>query len=161
MTLPSPLRREISTTIRMLAIDGVQRANSGHPGAPMGLADLAFLLWDEFLRFDPQDPAWPGRDRFVLSCGHASMLQYALLHLWGYDVSIDDIKAFRQWGSITPGHPEVGMTPGVEVTTGPLGQGVALTRQDAIVRDPARMDAAKTPAWGDFLRPGDSLRRPC
>jgi transketolase len=91
----------------------------------MGLADLAFVLWDEFLRFDPRDPGWVARDRFVLSCGHASMLQYSLLHLFGYDVSLQDIKEFRQWGSNTPGHPEVGHTPGVEVTTGPLGQGVA------------------------------------
>ena len=131
---PSPaLRREITNSIRMLAVDAIQRANSGHPGAPMGLADLAFLLWDEFLRFDPKDPQWPGRDRFVLSCGHASMLQYALLHLWGYDVSLDDLKAFRQWDSKTPGHPEYGHTPGVEVTTGPLGQGVANSEFSGIV----------------------------
>ena len=108
----------------MLAIDYIEKANSGHPGAPMGLADIAFLVWDEYMRFNPE-AKWAARDRFVLSCGHASMLQYALLHLWGFEVSLDDIKAFRQWDSITPGHPEVGMTPGVEVTTGPLGQGVA------------------------------------
>ncbi len=119
------LRTRITSTIRLLAADAVQAANSGHPGAPMGQADLSHVLWDEFLRFDPTDPQWPGRDRFVLSCGHASMLLYAQLHLWGYAVSLDDVKAFRQWDSITPGHPEVGMTPGVEVTTGPLGQGVA------------------------------------
>ena len=92
MSLSEHSRREIATTIRMLAADGVERANSGHPGAPMGLADIAFLLWDEFLRFDPASPNWMGRDRFVLSCGHASMLQYALLHLWGFDVSLDDLK---------------------------------------------------------------------
>jgi len=125
----------------MLSIDAIERANSGHPGAPMGLADIAFLLWDEYLRFDPKDPSWPGRDRFVLSCGHASMLQYSLLHLWGYDVSLDDLKAFRQWDSITPGHPEVGMTPGVEVTTGPLGQGVANSVGMALA---AKMLAART-----------------
>ncbi|MEE2757246.1 MAG: transketolase [Myxococcota bacterium] len=125
MTISSSLRTDITTTIRMLAVDAIEKAKSGHPGAPMGLADIAFLVWDEYLKFDPSAPNWYGRDRFVLSCGHASMLQYALLHLWGYDVSMDDIKAFRQWDSITPGHPEVGMTPGVEVTTGPLGQGVA------------------------------------
>lgn len=125
MTLSTELRRDITTSIRMLAVDAIEKANSGHPGAPMGLADIAFLIWDEYLRFDPARPDWHGRDRFVLSCGHASMLQYALLHLFEYDVSMDDLKAFRQWDSITPGHPEVGMTPGVEVTTGPLGQGVA------------------------------------
>ena len=125
MTLSTELRRDITTSIRMLAVDAIEKANSGHPGAPMGLADIAFLVWDEYLRFDPATPDWHGRDRFVLSCGHASMLQYALLHLFEYDVSMDDLKAFRQWDSITPGHPEVGMTPGVEVTTGPLGQGVA------------------------------------
>ena len=141
VTLSTTLRREITTTIRMLAADGVERANSGHPGAPMGLADIAFLLWDEFLRFDPTDPSWAARDRFVLSCGHASMLQYALVHLWGYDVSMDDLRSFRQWDSITPGHPEVGMTPGVEVTTGPLGQGVANSVGMALA---AKMLAART-----------------
>ena len=112
------LRVDVASTIRMLAADAVETANSGHPGAPMGQADLAFVLWDEFLRFDPQDPDWVGRDRFVLSCGHASMLQYALLHLYGCGLEIEDLKAFRQWGSLTPGHPEVGHTKGVEVTTG-------------------------------------------
>ena len=125
MTLSPALRHKVVTTLRMLAVDGVEKANSGHPGAPLGQADIAFLLFHEFLRFNPTQPAWWGRDRFVLSCGHASMLQYSLLHLWGYDVSLDDLKSFRQWGSITPGHPEVGLTPGVEVTTGPLGQGIA------------------------------------
>lgn len=119
------LRDNLSATIRMLAADAVEKANSGHPGAPMGQADLALVLWDEFLRFDPDAPHWPGRDRFVLSCGHASMLQYALLHLFGFGLTIDDLKSFRQWGSLTPGHPEVGHTDGVEVTTGPLGQGIA------------------------------------
>ncbi len=125
MQLTPVLRQQVANTIRMLAADAIQKANSGHPGAPMGQADLALVLWHEFLRFDPTDPGWAARDRFVLSCGHASMLLYSLLHMWGFDVSMDDIRAFRQWDSITPGHPEVGLTPGVEVTTGPLGQGVA------------------------------------
>ncbi len=111
------------TTIRMLAADGVEKAKSGHPGAPMGMADMAYVLWTDFLRFNPKDPKWMGRDRFVLSGGHASMLLYAMLHLNGFDVTMDDLKNFRQWGSKTPGHPEYGHTPGVEVTTGPLGQG--------------------------------------
>jgi transketolase len=111
--------------IQMLAVDAVQKANSGHPGAPMGLADLTFALWTSHLRYDPSDPAWPNRDRFVLSAGHASMLLYGMLHLSGYDLPMEQIQQFRQWGSITPGHPEVHMTPGVETTTGPLGQGVA------------------------------------
>ena len=111
-------------TIRTLSIDGVQQANSGHPGAPMGMAPMAFALWTRHLRHSPTQPHWPDRDRFVLSAGHASMLVYSLLHLTGYDLSLDDLKAFRQWGSITPGHPEYGLTPGVEATTGPLGQGI-------------------------------------
>ena len=112
-------------TIRTLAIDGVQQANSGHPGAPMGMAPMAYALWTRHLRHSPTHPDWPNRDRFVLSAGHASMLLYSLLHLTGYGVSLDDLKRFRQWGSITPGHPEFGLTPGVEATTGPLGQGLA------------------------------------
>jgi len=117
------LRELIENTIRMLSVDAVQKAGCGHPGAPMGLARLAFELWDQHLRFDPSDPGWALRDRFVLSNGHASMLLYSLLHLYGYDVSLDDLRNFRQLGSKTPGHPEYGDTPGVEVTTGPLGQG--------------------------------------
>ncbi|MBI3790075.1 MAG: transketolase [Gemmatimonadetes bacterium] len=112
-------------TIRTLAMDAVQQAESGHPGTPMALAPLGYRLYTRHLRHDPADPHWPDRDRFVLSAGHASMLQYALLHLTGYGVSLDDLKAFRQWGSLTPGHPEVHHTPGVETTTGPLGQGLA------------------------------------
>jgi transketolase len=112
-------------TVRTLSMDAVQKANSGHPGTPMALAPLAFVLWDRFLRFNPRDPHWPGRDRFVLSNGHASMLLYSMLFLTGFDLTLDDIKSFRQWGSKTPGHPEYGLTPGVEVTTGPLGQGVS------------------------------------
>lgn len=113
-------------SIRFLAIDAVQKANSGHPGLPMGAAPMAFVLWDRFMRFNPKNPKWFNRDRFVLSAGHGCMLQYALLHLTGYDsVTLDDIKQFRQWGSKTPGHPENFETLGVEVTTGPLGQGIA------------------------------------
>jgi transketolase len=110
--------------IRILAMDAVQKADSGHPGTPMALAPIAYLLYTRHLRHDPADPAWPNRDRFVLSCGHASMLLYSSLYLSGYDLSLDDIKNFRQWGSKTPGHPEYGHTPGVETTTGPLGQGI-------------------------------------
>ena len=112
-------------TIRTLSIDGVQKANSGHPGGPMGAAPMAFTLWTRFLRHAPTRPDWPDRDRFVLSAGHASMLLYSLLHLTGYEVSLDDLKSFRQYGSKTPGHPEYGCAPGVETTTGPLGQRIA------------------------------------
>ncbi|MFB2921771.1 transketolase [Aerosakkonema funiforme] len=113
-------------SIRFLAVDAVQKANSGHPGLPMGAAPMAFVLWDRFMRYNPKNPKWFNRDRFILSAGHGSMLQYALLYLMGYDsVTIEDIKQFRQWGSKTPGHPENFVTPGVEVTTGPLGQGIA------------------------------------
>ncbi|RPI30764.1 MAG: hypothetical protein EHM52_02825, partial [Actinomycetota bacterium] len=112
-------------TIRFLAVDGVQKAKSGHPGLPMGAAAVAHTLFTRHLRFDPSDPAWPDRDRFVLSAGHGSMLLYSLLHLTGYDLSLDDLRAFRQWGSKTPGHPEYTHTAGVETTTGPLGQGFA------------------------------------
>ncbi|MEW5991275.1 MAG: transketolase [Chloroflexota bacterium] len=111
-------------TIRTLSIDGVQKANSGHPGAPMGAAPMAYVLWTRFLRHSPSHPDWADRDRFVLSAGHASMLLYSLLHLTGYDLSMEELKSFRQWGSRTPGHPEHGLTPGVEATTGPLGQGL-------------------------------------
>ena len=111
-------------TLKMLAVDAVEAAQSGHPGSPMGQADVAYVLWTRFLRHWPADPAWPGRDRFVLSAGHGSMLLYGLLHLTGYALPLDELKRFRQWGSLTPGHPEVGHTAGVETTTGPLGQGV-------------------------------------
>lgn len=111
--------------IRVLSVDAVQKANSGHPGAPMGLAPMGYELWTHHLRHNPLDPSWPDRDRFVLSLGHASMLIYSLLYLTGYDLELEDLKAFRQWESRTPGHPEYGETPGVETTTGPLGQGVA------------------------------------
>ena len=112
-------------TIRTLAIDAVQKANSGHPGMPMGMADAAYVLWTQFLRHNPHNPDWPDRDRFVLSAGHGSMLLYGLLHLTGYDLSLAELQRFRQWDSLTPGHPEYQLTPGVETTTGPLGQGFA------------------------------------
>ncbi|PLS16780.1 transketolase [Bacillus sp. M6-12] len=113
-------------TIRTLSIDAIEKANSGHPGLPMGAAPMAYTLWTRFLNHNPQNPAWFNRDRFVLSAGHGSMLLYSLLHLSGYGVGMDDIKNFRQWGSKTPGHPEYGHTPGVDATTGPLGQGIAM-----------------------------------
>ena len=123
---PAVSHPEMANAIRFLAIDAVEKAKSGHPGMPMGMADVATVLFSRFLKFDPADPAWPDRDRFVLSAGHGSMLLYALLHLTGYEgVTSDELKAFRQWGSKTPGHPEYGHTPGVETTTGPLGQGIA------------------------------------
>ena len=112
-------------TIRFLAVDAVQAANSGHPGTPMGAASMAYVLWTRFLKHNPSDPSWPNRDRFILSPGHASAMLYALLHLTGYDLPLEEMKRFRQWGSKTPGHPEYGLTPGVEMTTGPLGQGFA------------------------------------
>jgi transketolase len=148
-------------TIRTLVIDAVQRANSGHPGSPMGMAPIAYCLWQQFLRFDPDDPVWPNRDRFVLSSGHCSMLLYALLHLTGvkavnpqYEVlgqpavTLDDIKSFRQLGSKYPGHPEYLWTSGVEATTGPLGQGVAMSVGMAI---------AERWAASYFNRPGFDL----
>ena len=123
---PAVSHAEMANAIRFLAIDAVEQAKSGHPGMPMGMADVATVLFSRFLKFDPADPAWPDRDRFVLSAGHGSMLLYALLYLTGYEgVTSDELKAFRQWGSKTPGHPEYGHTPGVETTTGPLGQGIA------------------------------------
>ncbi|MFN8377992.1 MAG: transketolase [Anaerolineae bacterium] len=126
LPVPAPdLQEQAINTIRTLSIDAVQKANSGHPGLPMGAAAMAFALWTQHLRFNPANPKWSNRDRFVLSAGHGSMLLYSLLHLTGYDLSLDDLKNFRQWGSKTPGHPEYGLTPGVEVTTGPLGSGAA------------------------------------
>ena len=123
--MPTPSRRDLANAIRFLAIDAVQAANSGHPGMPMGMADIAEVLWNDYLSHNPANPGWFNRDRFVLSNGHGSMLQYALLHLSGYDLTINDLKNFRQLESRTPGHPENFMTPGVETTTGPLGQGLA------------------------------------
>jgi transketolase len=120
-----PSRRELANAIRFLSMDAVQEAKSGHPGAPMGMADIAEVLWNDHLVHNPRDPHWPNRDRFVLSNGHGSMLLYSLLHLTGYDLSLEELKNFRQLHSKTPGHPEFGLTPGVETTTGPLGQGLA------------------------------------
>lgn len=126
VSYPDVSHAEMANAIRFLAIDAVEKAKSGHPGMPMGMADVATVLFSQFLKFDPADPEWPDRDRFVLSAGHGSMLLYALLHLTGYEgVTSDELRAFRQWGSKTPGHPEYGHTPGVETTTGPLGQGIA------------------------------------
>jgi len=124
-TKPSALDQLCVNTIRTLSIDAVQKANSGHPGAPMGLAPVAYVLWDRFLRYSPANPHWPNRDRVVLSAGHASMLLYSMLHLTGYDLPLSEIEKFRQIGSKCPGHPEYNITPGVETTTGPLGQGIA------------------------------------
>jgi len=124
MTAPK-LDQLCINTMRFLAIDAVEQANSGHPGTPMGAAPMAYVLWDRFLKHNPEDPTWPDRDRFILSPGHASTLLYSLIHLTGYDLPLEELKQFRQWGSKTPGHPEYGLTPGVEMTTGPLGQGFA------------------------------------
>ena len=132
-------------TIRMLAVDAVEEADSGHPGMPMGSAAKTYTLWDRFLRFNPRDPGWPNRDRYVLSAGHGCMLLYALLHLTGHDLSLDDLRRFRQWSSRTPGHPEHGLVPGVEATTGPLGQGLA---------NAVGMAIAETHLAARFNRPG-------
>jgi len=143
-----PSRRERANAIRALSMDAVQKANSGHPGAPMGMADIAEVLWRDFLKHNPQNPQWADRDRFVLSNGHGSMLIYSLLHLTGYDLSIDDLKQFRQLHSRTPGHPEYGYTPGVETTTGPLGQGIANAVGFAI---------AEKVLGAQFNRPGHAI----
>ncbi len=148
MTQKPDLQRLAIDTIRTLSIDTVQQANSGHPGAPMGAAPMAFTLWTQFLRHAPTTPRWPDRDRFLLSAGHASALLYSMLHLTGYDVSLDDLRSFRQWGSRTPGHPEYGLTPGVEATTGPLGQGLSNGVGMAIAE--ARLAA-------EFNRPGHEI----
>src|SRR4030067_2564281 len=112
-------------TIRFLSVDGVQKANSGHPGMPMACAPIVYVLYSKYMKHNPANPKWLNRDRVVLSAGHGSMLLYSILHLCGYDLSLEELKNFRQWGSKTPGHPEYGETPGVEMTTGPLGQGFA------------------------------------
>lgn len=126
MKNPTPeLARRMANAIRMLSVDAVEKAKSGHPGAPMGMADIAEVLWNRHLKHNPANPHWPDRDRFVLSNGHGSMLIYALLHLTGYDLPMEELKNFRQLHSKTAGHPEVGITPGVETTTGPLGQGIS------------------------------------
>ena len=122
---PDQLQDQAINANRFLAADGVQKANSGHPGLPMGAAAIAYTIWTRHLRHSPTNPQWFNRDRFILSGGHGSMLLYALLYLTGYDLPLAELQSFRQWGSRTPGHPEVGLTPGVETTTGPLGQGFA------------------------------------
>ncbi|TFH39340.1 MAG: transketolase, partial [Chrysiogenales bacterium] len=127
--------RRAATAVRGLSMDAIQKANSGHPGMPMGCAEIATLLWTKIMVHDPSDPGWINRDRFVLSPGHGSMLLYSMLHLGGYGVTMEDIMQFRQFGSITPGHPEYGITPGVETTTGPLGQGFANGIGMALARD--------------------------
>jgi transketolase len=136
-------------TIKALSIDAVEKANSGHPGTPMGLADITFEIWARYLRYDPKDPSWEGRDRFVLSCGHASMLLYSMLHLAGFDLPLSELKRFRQWGSKTPGHPEHFHTKGVETTTGPLGQGIGNAVGFALA---ARMKAARFGGAFDKVR---------
>ncbi|MDR5801315.1 transketolase [Caballeronia sp. LZ001] len=144
----TPDIRQMANALRMLAVDAVQQANSGHPGMPMGMAEIAVALWGRHLKHNPADPDWPDRDRFVLSNGHGSMLLYALLHLTGYDLPIEELKRFRQMGSKTPGHPEVGVTPGVETTTGPLGQGLA---------NAVGMALAEALLAREFNRPGHEI----
>ncbi|MFZ5878332.1 MAG: transketolase [Chloroflexota bacterium] len=149
--MTSDLQNRCINTLRFLSADGVQKANSGHPGLPMGTSAMAYTLWTRHLRHNPRNPKWAGRDRFILSGGHGSMLLYSLLHLTGYDVSLDDLQNFRQWGGITPGHPEYGLTPGVEMTTGPLGQGFATGVGMAI---------AASHLAAEFNRPGYELIDP-
>src|SRR5437660_812830 len=141
-------RRLLCNALRFLAIDAVERAGNGHPGMPMGMAEIAEALWRGYLKQDPADPHWVDRDRFVLSNGHGSMLLYALLHLTGYDLPIEELKRFRQLGSKTPGHPERGVTPGVETTTGPLGQGVS---------NAVGMALAERLLAAEFNRPGHDV----
>ena len=142
------LEQRCINTIRMLAVDAVQQANSGHPGLPMEAAPIAYVLWTRLMRYNPKNPDWPNRDRFVLSGGHGSMLLYAMLHLTGYDLPLDEIRNFRQWESLTPGHPEYGETPGVETTTGPLGQGIATA---------VGMAMAETHLAARYNRPGHEI----
>ncbi len=143
-----PSRRELANAIRALSMDAVQKANSGHPGAPMGMADIAEVLWNDYLRHNPVNPKWPDRDRFVLSNGHGSMLIYSLLHLTGYELPIEELKRFRQLHSKTPGHPEYGYAPGVETTTGPLGQGIT---------NAVGMALAERTLAGQFNKPGHDI----
>jgi len=135
-------------TIRFLSADGVQQANSGHPGLPMGTAAIAYTIWTRHLKFNSRDPQWPDRDRFVLSGGHGSMLLYSLLYLTGFGLTIEDLKQFRQWGSLTPGHPEYGLTAGVETTTGPLGQGFS---------NGVGMAIAEAHLAAEFNKPGNKI----
>ncbi len=161
-TIGAELDQLCVETIKFLSADAVEKAKSGHPGAPMGGADMAFVLWSRFLRFDPRDPNWLGRDRFVLSNGHASMLLYSLLHLFGFDLPLDEIRRFRQWGSRTPGHSEHGDTPGVEATTGPLGQGfgngvgMALAHKMTVARFPDLEEALASRVFG-IVSDGDLM----
>ena len=148
MSNPTAPKLALADAIRALAMDAVQQANSGHPGAPMGMAEIAQALWAGNLRHNPKDPAWANRDRFVLSNGHGSMLIYALLHLTGYDLPIEELKNFRQLHSKTPGHPEVGITPGVETTTGPLGQGLG---------NAVGMALAEALLAAEFNKPGHTI----
>ena len=143
-----PSHRELANAIRVLSMDAIQQAKSGHPGAPMGMADMAEVLWNDVLRHNPANPGWVNRDRFVLSNGHGSMLLYAVLHLTGYDLPMEELIRFRQWHSKTPGHPEYGCTPGVETTTGPLGQGIGNAVGMALAE---RIMAAQ------FNRPGHTI----
>src|SRR3982075_1200793 len=142
------MSQDLTNAIRALAMDAVQKANSGHPGMPMGMAEIAVALWARHYRHNPADPHWIDRDRFVLSNGHGSMLHYALLHLTGHDLSMDEIRNFRQMHSKTPGHPEVHITPGIETTTGPLGQGLA---------NAVGMALAEKLLAAEFNRPGHTL----
>ena len=141
-------RRDLANAIRALSMDAVQQANSGHPGAPMGMADIAEVLWNDYLKHNPADPEWTNRDRFVLSNGHGSMLLYSLLHLSGYELPIEELKNFRQLHSKTPGHPEYGYAPGVETTTGPLGQGLS---------NAVGMALAEKVLAAQFNRPGHNV----
>ena len=141
-------RTDLANAIRVLTMDAVEKAKSGHPGMPMGMADIAEVLWNDFLVHNPVNTHWANRDRFILSNGHGSLLQYALLHLTGYDVSMEDLKNFRQWHSKTPGHPEYRDTPGIETTTGPLGQGLA---------NSVGMALAERMLAGHFNRPGHEI----
>src|SRR5690606_31623598 len=125
-TASAELDLQCVNTLRFLSVDMVQQAKSGHPGLPMGAAAMAYTVWDRFLKINPSDPQWPDRDRFILSAGHGCALLYSLLHVAGYDLPLEELKRFRQWGSLCPGHPEYGHTPGVEATTGPLGQGIGM-----------------------------------
>jgi transketolase len=145
---PPQLDELCVNTLRFLAVDAVQKAKSGHPGLPLGSAPMAYALWDRFLKFNPHDPLWPDRDRFVLSAGHGCALLYALLHVTGYDLPLEELERFRQWGSRTPGHPEYGKTPGVEATTGPLGQGLA---------NAVGMAIAEVALAARFNRPGHQI----
>jgi transketolase len=148
-TLAPPALDELCiNTLRFLAVDMVQKANSGHPGLPLGSAAMAYALWDRVLKFNPRDPFWSDRDRFVLSAGHGCALLYALLHVTGFGLPIEELERFRQWGSRTPGHPEYGKTPGVEATTGPLGQGLA---------NSVGMAIAEVALSARFNRPGHQI----